>query len=248
MNERLLRIVGVALLAGGLGFPARAQQAVPSPTAKEFTLPAASATVPAETLLDPQAAAWQQFAARRVTLNRTPPLYDTDPLSELEIPALEVRAARADGKLLLLLSWSDATDNSGTVPAAPTTPPDQRVHKELTPATERFFDAAAVMYPANLSKDALTPSLQMGDASHPVTIYYWNAGRGAMLMDAQGRGTTHRTADSFPARSLYRRGTRLVTLELPALPAGIPLAFAVWNGGQQDRDGRKYFSVWYWLE
>lgn len=248
MKARFLSIAGVALLAGGLSFLARAQQAAPLPTAKEFTLPVASATVPAETLLDPEAAVWQQFPARRVTLNRTPPLYDTDPPSELVIPALEVRAARAEGKLLLLLRWADATDNSGAVPAAPTTPPEQRAHKELTPATQRFFDAVAVMYPANLSKEALTPSLQMGDANHPVTIYYWNAGRGAMLMDAEGRGTTHRTAEGFPARSVYRNGTRRVTLELPALPAGVPLAFAVWNGGQQDRDGRKAFSVWYWLE
>jgi len=26
------------------------------------------------------------------------------------------------------------------------------------------------------------------------------------------------------------------------------MAFAVWNGSQKDRDGRKYFSVWQVLE
>jgi hypothetical protein len=39
-----------------------------------------------------------------------------------------------------------------------------------------------------------------------------------------------------------------VTLELPELPVGTPLAVAIWNGSQQDRDGRKYFSVWYKTE
>ena len=37
----------------------------------------------------------------------------------------------------------------------------------------------------------------------------------------------------------------MVTLQLNELPAGTPVAVAIWNGDQQDRDGRKYFSVWY---
>jgi len=81
-----------------------------------------------------------------------------------------------------------------------------------------------------------------------VLIYYWNAARGAMRMQAEGRGTTRRTGEAFPARALYRAGTWQMTMELPDLPAGLPLSLAVWNGAQQDRDGRKYFSVWLRLE
>jgi complex iron-sulfur molybdoenzyme family reductase subunit gamma len=88
----------------------------------------------------------------------------------------------------------------------------------------------------------------MGDADHPVGIYYWNATRGPMVMQAQGRGTTRRTGQSFPANGIYQKGQWSVTLELPDLPAGTTLAFAVWNGSQKDRDGRKYFSVWQMLE
>ena len=88
----------------------------------------------------------------------------------------------------------------------------------------------------------------MGDAEDPVEIYYWNSARGAMLMQAQGRGTTRRTGQGFPASGNYDRGQWTVTFELPDLPAGTPVAFAVWNGSQKDRDGRKYFSVWQVLE
>ena len=185
---------------------------------------------------------------QRVGLNRTPTIYDTDPPSLLDIPLVEVRLARAGGKLLVHLSWKDTTENTATLTKMPETPPETRVYKEHTQATERFFDAAAVMFPAHLSASGVSPSLQMGDAGDPVTIYYWNAARGAILMEAQGRGTTRRTGQTFPARGQYRSGQWSVVLELPELPAGQQLAFAVWNGSQSDRDGRKYFSVWHSLE
>jgi len=85
----------------------------------------------------------------------------------------------------------------------------------------------------------------MGDESHPVVLYYFDATRGAAVMEASGRATTRRTGQSFPAKSAYRNGRWTVTMQLSDLPAGMPLAVAVWNGAQQDRDGRKGFSVWY---
>lgn len=239
------------LLAGVLSAASlAAQQASPAASLPpaNLTLRVASSPLPAETLLDPEARAWEQVPARTVALNRTPPLYDTDAPAALEIPQVEVRVARAGGKLLVHFLWRDATQDVATLAPLPTTPPEQRVREEQTVATERFFDAGAVMFPTHASAGLVSPSLQMGDLQQPVTIYYWNAARGALLMEAQGRGTTRRTGQSFPARGVYRAGVWRLTLELPDLPAGVPLAFAVWNGSQQDRDGRKYFSVWHWLE
>jgi len=69
-----------------------------------------------------------------------------------------------------------------------------------------------------------------------------------MVMQAQGRGTTRRTGQSFPANGTYQNGQWNVIFELPDLSAGTTVAFAVWNGSQKDRDGRKYFSVWQVLE
>jgi complex iron-sulfur molybdoenzyme family reductase subunit gamma len=225
-----------------------AQQAPAGGVAAGLTLPVGASAVETDILLDSAASAWQQFPARRLALNRTPPLYDTDPPATLEIPTVDVRVARAAGKLFVHMSWRDSSSDSASLPAAPDAPPEQRDRKVQTLSTGRFFDAAAVMVPAGQSGSIFTPSLQMGDPQHPVTIYYWNAARGAMLMQAHGRSTTHRTGDTFTAHGVYRAGTWQVVLELPDLATGAPLAFAVWNGSQLDRDGRKYFSVWHWLQ
>ena len=201
-----------------------------------------------DSLLNGGPAAWNQIAVKRVALNRTPPLYDTDEPATLEIPSVDVRTARAGGKLLVQLSWRDSTRDAMALAAVPNTPPEARFRKVPTEADDRFFDAAAVMFPSRLGSGPIAPSLQMGDAENPVEIYYWNATRGAMLMQAQGRSTTRRTGQDFPANSTYQNGQWNVIFELPDLPAGTTVAFAVWDGSQKDRDGRKYFSVWQVLE
>lgn len=205
------------------------------------TLNATSLPVTAEALLN-GSASWDQMPVHKISLNRTPPLYDTDEPASAEIATVDVRAARTNGKLLVQMSWLDPTQDTTTLAEVPSTPPETRFRKLPTEADDRFFDAAAVMFPEK--QGAITPSLQMGDAEDPVQIYYWNAARGAMLMQAAGRGTTRRTGATFAAHGAYEKGRWTVVFELPDLPTGTPLAFAVWNGSQKDRDGRKYFSVW----
>jgi hypothetical protein len=222
-------------------------QAAATPAAGQ-SLQVSASSSPADSMLNGGPSAWTQIAAKHISLNRTPPLYDTDEPAALEISIADVRLARAEGKLLVQLSWRDPTHDAVTLPEVPTTPPETRFRKAQTETDDRFFDAAAVMFPDKTESGAMTPSLQMGDAEHPVEIYYWNATRGAMLMQAQGRGTTKRTGQSFPASATYQNGQWNVTFELPNLTAGTPLAFAVWNGSQKDRDGRKYFSVWQVLQ
>jgi complex iron-sulfur molybdoenzyme family reductase subunit gamma len=208
----------------------------------------AALSASADNLLHGGPTAWSQIAVKHVALSRTPPLYDTDEPATLEISIVDVRLARVSKSLLVQLSWRDPTHDAITLTEVPNTPPETRFRKVQTEADDRFFDAAAVMFPAKAGSGAIAPSLQMGDAEHPVEIYYWNATRGAMVMQAQGRGTTRRTGQSFPAKSTYQNGQWNVIFELPDLPAGTTVAFAVWNGSQKDRDGRKYFSVWQVLE
>ncbi len=212
------------------------------------SLSVAASSSSVDDLLRGGSAAWSQIAVKRVALNRTPPLYDTDEPATLEIPSVDVRLARVSKNLVVQMSWRDPTHDAITLAEVPNTPPETRFRKVPTEADDRFFDAAAVMFPAKSGSGAIAPSLQMGDAEHPVDIYYWNATRGSMLMQAQGRGTTRRTGQSFPVNSTYQNGQWSVTFELPDLPAGTTVAFAVWNGSQKDRDGRKYFSVWQVLE
>ena len=218
-------------------------QAGKPPAGQTLNVTSLSATV--DVLLN-GSAVWDQVSARRISLNRTPPLYDTDEPASLEIPVLDVRVARAGGKVLVQMSWADPTHDSASLPEVPKTPPETHFLKLPTEAEDRFFDAAAVMFPAK--PRAVTPSLQMGDTGDPVQIYYWNAARGPMLMEAAGRGTTRRTGASFAAHAAFEKGRWTVAFELPDLPVGTPLAFALWNGSQKDRDGRKYFSVWQVLQ
>jgi len=242
-TRQLLIIASAVLLLSSMNW---AQAGVKPVAGQSLSVAASSAS--ADNLLNGGPAAWNQIAVKRVALNRTPPLYDTDEPATLEIPSVDVRTARAGGKLLVQLNWRDPTHDAMALAEVPNTPPETRFRKVQTEADDRFFDAAAVMFPAKPGSDAIAPSLQMGDAEHPVEIYYWNATRGAMLMQAQGRGTTRRTGQSFPANSTYQNGQWSVIFELPDLPSGTTVAFAVWNGSQKDRDGRKYFSVWQVLE
>jgi len=242
-TRRLFTIVSVCALLAAVAWAQARARPVPGQS-----LAVASSSADAETLLNGGPTAWNQIAVKRVALNRTPPLYDTDEPAALEIPSLDVRVAHAGGKLLVQLSWRDATHDATTLTEAPNTPPETRFRKVPTEADDRFFDAAAVMFPAKAGGGAIAPSLQMGDAEHAVEIYYWNATRGAMVMQAQGRSTTRRTGQSFPANGTYQNGQWNVAFELPDLPADTTVAFAVWNGSQKDRDGRKYFSVWQVLE
>lgn len=225
-----------------------AQQTGAASGGGSLALHVVAVSTPQASLMDPGAREWSQMTAERVGLNRTPSLYETDAPAALEIPFVEVRTARVSGKLLVHLTWQDNTQDVATLEAVPNSPPETRFHKALVDSTDRFFDAAAVMVPATPNASGISPSLQMGNAQAPVRIYYWNAVRGAMLMEAQGRGTTRRTGQTFPAQGAYRSGRWSVIFELPDLPRGTSIAFAVWNGSQQDRDGRKYFSVWHILE
>jgi len=211
-------------------------------------LSAATSSTSADNLLHAGSAAWGPIAVKHIALNRTPPLYDTDEAATLEISTVDVRLARVGGKLLVQLIWRDPTHDAVTLAEVPNTAPETRFRKVPTEADDRFFDAAAVMFPEKSGINAMAPSLQMGDTEHPVEFYYWNSTRGAMLMQAQGRSTTKRTGRTFPVSATYQNGQWSVNLELPDLPAGTPVAFAVWNGSQKDRDGRKYFSVWQVLE
>jgi complex iron-sulfur molybdoenzyme family reductase subunit gamma len=212
------------------------------------SLSVAASSASADNLLNGGPAAWIRIAVKHVALNRTPPLYDTDEPATLEISSVDVRLARVGGNLLVQLSWRDPTHDAIPLVEVPNTPPETRFRKVQTDADDRFFDAAAVMFPANAGAGAIAPSLQMGDAERPVQVYYWNATRGSLVMQAQGRGTTRRTGQNFPANSTYQNSQWNVIFELPDLPAGTTVAFAVWNGSQKDRDGRKYFSVWQVLE
>jgi hypothetical protein len=216
------------------------------------TMTAGMRTIPAganasDDALDPAFAGWKAVPPVSLALQRTPPLYSTDAPAALEIQSVQVQLLRGAPVTYVRLEWADSTSESFALEGARKA---WVTEKLVTPsqATDRFSDSVAVMIPSQPPADGVYPSLQMGDPKHPVRIFFVDTSRGAHVMEAAGRGTTRRTAQTFPARSVYSGGTWAVTMKLPALPSGTPLSVAVWNGGQQDRDGRKYFTVWYKTE
>jgi len=201
-------------------------------------------SVLAQNALDPSATEWKSAAPVSLALNRTPPLYPTDAPATLDIPSVELRILRQPSGNFVRLEWADKTHDTAALGKAERAWQGEHLVTQ-SEATDHFSDACALMIPAKPVTGDLNPSLQMGDAEHPVRIFLWDSTRGAAIMEASGRETTKRTGQSFPARGQYAAGKWTVTMQLPDLPQSTPLAVAVWNGAQQDRDGRKYFTIWY---
>ncbi|MCG3179788.1 MAG: hypothetical protein BIFFINMI_02132 [Phycisphaerae bacterium] len=203
-----------------------------------------------ETLLDPAADLWVRATPTDILLNRSPRIYGTEqPAWQRPIPHLTVRAIRSADRLYLLLDWTDATRDAPQPPPAKTGEGGDpaRLYHRPTAATATFADAAAVMVPDDWTRPAF-PSLMMGDAENSVSLYAWHAAHGAALMSAAGRATPQPVSGFVLAhRAVYADGHWRLTLQLPNQPAGYPLAFAVWDGAGQDRDGLKFFSIWYML-
>jgi DMSO reductase family type II enzyme heme b subunit len=191
----------------------------------------------------PDAAEWKAAAPMTVALNRTPPLYVTDDPATLEIPSVQMQVLRSATGTFIRLEWADKTHDTTALPKAERTWQGEHLVTQ-SEATGRFSDACALMISAKPLAGNLNPSLQMGDAAHPVRVYFWDSTRGPAILEATGRETTKRTGQVFPAQGQYAAGRWVVTMQLPDLPPGTPVAVAIWNGSQLDRDGRKYFSIW----
>lgn len=263
MNARLQRLAWLCaafLMAAPLfvavrawpGRTARASSAEPAPSGvappAKLRIRAGKYQGAIGELLDPRNVAWEKSAPTAVLLNRTPRIYQTEPVREIAIPALEVRALGAGSELILRLRWSDATRN------APQAPPRKRgeggepaqLYKRPTAETATFPDAAAVMIPKS-TVGATFPSLMMGDQHTATSLYYWNASRGAEEMTASGRATPKPTGAAIPFRAVHEDGKWTLTMQMLKPPDGCPLAFAIWDGELGDRDGLKFFSIWYVL-
>ena len=202
-----------------------------------------SAVAMAQSPLEPSAAEWKSAATMSLSLQRTPPLYPTDAPAAIEVPSVQAQFIHG-GENFVRLEWADKTHDTTVLPKAERAWQGDHLVTQ-SPATDRFSDACAVMIPAKPVGGDLNPSLQMGDADHPVRIFVWDSTRGAVIMEATGRETTKRTGQAFPAQGQYANGKWAVTLQVPDLKPGTPFAVAIWNGSQQDRDGRKYFTIWY---
>lgn len=184
----------------------------------------------------PGAAIWKKAPVTQVALQAAFPGH----VSIVGTPAtqrIRAQAVRSGERLFVRLTWED--------PTASTT-----IHD-----TDKFVDSAAVQFPINGKSDTLA---FMGDPTHPVNLWQWRAdgrvqnivakgfGTATLIPHAALRGAAERTAEGWTVvlvRTLHAKTDEGVSLQGRR---SIPVAFAAWDGGNQERDGFKAVTLEWW--
>lgn len=182
--------------------------------------------------LDPAAHVWAGITPIQV------PLSGMDIKGEWPVTittSIEVQALRRGDWLYWRISWVDSTE-------------DSRIQDIV-----QFADAVAVQVPVEAAQ---RPYICMGQRTGPVNIIYWRADINKAESLVSG---TYGTLSPYPlvevmGRGSYQNGRWTVVLAraLGQDPAWqVPqasIAFAVWNGADEQRGGRKSASNWLTLD
>lgn len=199
--------------------------------------------------LEPGAEVWASAKATRLHLNLTPPLYAGDATDDGFRPKVSVQLLRFDdGSAVVRAQWVDPSANRT---GDGTTFPDggeAHVYKKHSDGVGIFPDAFCAMIPVKRGPHAVYPSMMMGEKKQPVDLCFWKAGTGFQLLGAHGRASTAKTKTPLAGKSVREGDRWTVTMVLPNLTSGTPVCFAVWDGAREQRDGIKYFSLWYEVE
>lgn len=204
----------------------------------------ARVTAAADELLNPNAAVWSRAPAEDFDMMPAP--LKGNPMIKRVSPFIEKSTDHGTvGKL------TAAGVHNGKVLALRLSWPGKK-HDKIVDLDE-FVDGVAVMFPLSAEADAIT----MGSKGKPVNAWYWKADLDGTAFDvvAEGYGTSTRGADGesqVRAGASHKGGTWHVVLSRPLdigkgrarfrPGASAELAFAVWNGGNRERAGRKSFS------
>ncbi len=181
----------------------------------------------------PGAPGWSSVAGAAVALR---PLWARGSGPDM----LVVRAASDGRELALLLEWEDLTADV------------QRAR------AEQFVDGVAVQFPLGGGK----PFFGMGERGGPVNIWHWRPGEELAELNATAPGTlTPQRPAQQQARGAgvwtYGRWRVAIWRALSTRQPddvqldgrrSVPIAFAVWDGAQGDRNGQKRVSFWLELD
>jgi complex iron-sulfur molybdoenzyme family reductase subunit gamma len=195
----------------------------------------------AASLPSPTAPAWDDASTVTVPLSSAPSQVPN--ANETSIERANVQAAHTQRQLFLRLSWADGTKDGNVTPS-----------EYDAPRLNSYGDAVAVQLPANVSKQ---PGIAMGSPQSTVNVWWWNGAMGQQELLAAGPGTTtpfDRT--TVETNATYRDGRWYVVFvrDLSAdepdrtsigLERDVPVSFAVWNGSNGERAGRKAVSEWH---
>lgn len=229
-SNLLKQLAALGMAAATIGLAASAVQAAPaSKTIRVLSAAGADAA-------SPEAAIWKKAPATQVALQAAFPGHG----SIVGVPVTErltAQAVRAGNRLFVKLAWSDRTANT------------------MIKDTGQFVDGAAVQFPVN-GKAATTPF--MGDPVNAVNVWHWRADGLTENLLAKGFGTS----TVVPFAGLKSASVRtdsgwavVLTRSLKVKPdegvnlqgrGSIPIAFAAWDGANQERDGLKAVTLEWW--
>ncbi len=189
-------------------------------------------------LASPASAAWKSVPQAGIEVTTA---FATHPyiIGKATATELKAQAAKSGDELFIRLQWKDSTADR------------QR-------GIGQFADAVAVEFATNGSAKTLP---YMGGGGQRVNIWYWNASKNnvAQNLVADGFGTlTYLPAreQDVKASGNYANGTWTVVFHRAlktqwgdnvtlAIKSGtkLPMAFAVWNGSNAERDGFKAVTM-----
>lgn len=195
----------------------------------------------ADALSDPTADAWNDSEPVAVPLSSAPS--GAPQADDVSVDELTVRAVRTDERLYVRLAWSDPSRDGNATES-----------RYAAPRRDSFGDAAAVQFPAQTGE---RPGIAMGSTEQQVNVWYWNADTGSEELLAGGPGTLSRLErPTVNASAAHEDGQWQVVFarELGSarpnrtsmeMDRDVEVAFAVWNGSNQERAGRKSVSEWH---
>jgi DMSO reductase family type II enzyme heme b subunit len=132
----------------------------------------------------------------------------------------------------------------------------------ITTGIGKFADALAIQVPLRYGPDNTLPYIGMGNAGAPVGIWFWRADGSVQTLAAEGFGSlTSQDSDGVVAKGSYENGKWRVVVKRSLEAAGsenainitpqkqplVPVSFAIWDGGDDQRDGLKRLSSWRFL-
>lgn len=176
---------------------------------------------------------------------------------------ITVRVLYNEDEISFLLDVTDHTDSRPGEPVS-TRLQDQNL--------QMFSDAIAIQFPkaGSYSTDPAVkkPQLQHGDARHPITIWYWNAGSIDPAVPARsavvdGGGADKRLMarannNALTATGSWQHGRWQVMMKRQrdnirdqdigfVEGSFIPIAFANWDGSNGEVGSKHTLTSWYWL-
>lgn len=221
--------------------------------AKEAEAVVKAIKIEGEVPADPMDPNWD--TAEATTFPLVPQIIAHERFFTPTIEDISVRAVYNDKEVAFLLEWEDRTKSIPGDPKA----------AEIA-EMEPFEDSVAVQLPVEIPEGMEKPYFGHGDGSHPVNIWKWNSGTTSepeklTLMDMKGIGKVEfREGDNPVAgKGAYDKGRWRVVMKR-SLQTGdkekdlqfeegkfIPIAFATWDGSNEETGSKHELTTWYWV-